>query len=108
MKHMDMLETLTERFTQAIRKALPLKTPLIGPKWFQWIGKERSGRFRFIGCEKLAKATKSSPKRIADSIGRNLSVDDLGVTVTVSDDSIFEVRPVAGGGKKDEKGEKGE
>ena len=96
MKPMDMLNVLTQRFTEAIRKALPDRTPLIGPKWFQWIGKKESGHFRFIGCAKLAKATKSSPKRIADSIANHLSVEDLDVTVKVSDEAIFSVTPTAG------------
>jgi len=100
MKHMDMQEVLTERFTAAIRKALPERTPLLGPKWFQWTGKGDSARFRFIGCPKLAKATKSSPKRIADSISRNLSVADLGVVVNVSADSIFNVTPAKDPGSK--------
>ena len=90
---MDMLNELTQRFTAAILKALPDRTPLIGPKWFQWIGKKESGHFRFIGCPKLAKATKSSPKRVADSVVKHLIVDDLNVTVKVSDEAIISVTP---------------
>lgn len=91
---MDMLQVLTERFTAAINEALPERTPLIGPKWFQWVGKGDTAKFRFIGCAKLAKATKSSPKRVADSISRRLKLDDLNVTVTVSGEAIFDVTPI--------------
>lgn len=90
---MDTLELLTQRFTEAIKKAMPDRTPLIGPKWFQWVGKGTDARFRFIGCEKLAKATKSNPRRVAASIASNLKLDDLNVTVKVSDEAIFVVGP---------------
>ena len=92
---MDMLEELTGRFTAAIREALPKKTPLIGTRWVQRTGKKNSGHFRFIGCPKLAKATKSRPRRMADRIVGCLRVDDLNVNVEVSDDGIISVVPKA-------------
>ena len=104
MRPMDMLQVLTQRFTAAIREAFPERTPLIGPKWFQWVGKGPSARFRFIGCAKLAKATKCKPERVAAMISANLNTADLGVTVTVSKDCVLEAKAAqsAGGGQKQE------
>ena len=88
---MHLGETLTQRFTKAIKKTLP-KTPLIGPKWFKYFPKGRPVDFQFTGCGKLAKATKNNPKNMARMLLKNLQIKDLDLDVSVTADFRINVK----------------
>ena len=100
---MDMKQVLTERFTAAIRKALP-KTPLIGPKWFRFYPNGKPADFQFTGCGKLAKATKKDPRRVAQAILKHVRLTDLNAVATLTEDEKINVvlrdKPERSGGAK--------
>jgi len=88
---MDIKDVLAERFTEAIKKALPRSTPLIGPKWFNLHPDGKPADFQFTGCGKLAKATAMRPDKIVDRILKNLSLDDIASAVERTEDHRINV-----------------
>lgn len=88
---MDVGELLTARFTKAVRKSFD-PCPLIGPKWFRYRGDAVPPYFQFTGAKSLAKATSSTPERVAQRIVRNLDMDGIGAEVEITGDSRISVK----------------
>jgi arginyl-tRNA synthetase len=103
VRTMDVQKVLVDRFTAAIRKALP-KTPLIGPKWFRFYPKGKPADFQFTGCGKLAKAAKKQPQNVATAILKHVRLGDLNADATLTDDArinvVFRDSPVGSGSPK--------
>jgi len=98
---MDIKDALTERFTEAIQRALPRCTPLIGPKWCTLYPNGKPADFQFTGCGKLAKATTMRPEKILAKILANLAVDDLAASVEATEDHKINVTLIAKTDKAD-------
>jgi len=98
---MDIRKRLDERFAKAVKKALPFRTPLIGPKWLRPPQKGQAD-FEFVGIPKLAKATGEDGRYIAEKVLKNLNVDGLNVDVELRDDLLVNItlRKPAGGGEE--------
>jgi len=70
-------ELAKAQFVRAIKKVFPDPTPLIGDKWFRCHPDGKPADLEFAGVMKLAKATGSSPQKIAAMIVKYLALDKL-------------------------------
>lgn len=88
---MNVEETLTQRFIEAIRKSYK-PCPIIGTKWFIFHPDASPPYFQFNGIGKLAKATGLRPATIAKRVLAGLSLKDLDATAELTDDFRINVR----------------
>jgi hypothetical protein len=116
---MDWKDAVKTRFVDAVRKAFPAPTPLMGEKWFAFApdgkgagparkpaktksslpGSRRAADFQFLGVRKLAKATGFEVGRVAQRIVKNLNFPEQLVTVEIEEGwkiSVWMVQPPDG------------
>ena len=95
---MDWRDEIKARFVEAIKRAYPDPTPLIGPKWFFFpspgvsradaarTGANRPPDFQFLGARKLAKATGIPLRKVVGHLLDKLAFRRVDARVEVVDD----------------------
>lgn len=87
---MNVQTELTKRFKE-IAKQLIKPPVLFGPKWLQT--GPAAGQYQFMGAPRIAKATGRSVERVANSILRELTVGDLGLTAKITPSGVITLSP---------------
>lgn len=86
-------DELHRRIVAAIAKSFS-PCPLIGPKWFRYVGGNNPS-YQFTGIGRLAKATCGQPKRVAQILVSNLSLVGLPVAAQVDSNSTIIITSTA-------------
>ena len=94
----EIQDKLQQRLIDAIKAGFK-PCPLIGPKWFKYVGGNEAS-FQFLGIAKLAKATCGKDRVVARVVVENLKVADLGMVAQVTSDSNIVIRPKASSADK--------
>ena len=84
---MELQELLTHRFIKAVKTAFPVRTPLIGPRWFKLAEREGLPHFHFTGVGSIAKAVKLPSQVVARRILEGLNMRELDAEAIISPDA---------------------